>query len=178
MCKLAQTNKELNRYQDALVLYDNALEILRRQLPEDHPQIGTSNSKYPSFASCLLRVVIRYPAAEMMHQLADTYKKLGRNHDAAVLEKKVLEFLQRLHPENHAAICMHGHNFFNRIVQSLTGFDAGRAMDCLACTLGHCKQYEDAIKLLEKAIEIRRVQSFGIEQHHLGAIFRENFFAC
>jgi hypothetical protein len=132
----------------------------------------------PSFAPCLLRVVTLYRAAEMMHQLADTYKKLGRNHDAAALEKKVLEFLQRLHPENHAVICMRGHHLFNRIVRSLMVFVAGRAMDCLACTLGHCKQYEDAIELLEKAIEIRRrVLPFGIEQHHLGAIFGQNFFA-
>ena len=117
-----------------------------------------------------------------MHQLADTYKKLGRNHDAAVLEKKVLEFVQRLHPENHAVICMRGHHLLNRIVHSLMGFVAGRAMDCLACTLGHCKQYEDAIELLEKAIEMRRrVLPFGIElseQHNLGAILWQNFFAC
>ncbi len=113
-----------------------------------------------------------YPAVEIMHQLADTYKKLGRHLDAAALEKEVLEFLQRHHPGNHAVICMPRHYPLSRVARSLTGFGAGRAMDCLACTLGHCKQYEDAISLLEKTIEIRRrVLPCGMEQHHLGAIF-------
>ena len=40
MGNLALTYGELGRYQDALVLTEKTLEIRRRVLPENHPDIG------------------------------------------------------------------------------------------------------------------------------------------
>jgi hypothetical protein len=40
MGNLANTYRELGRYQDALVLEQKTLEYRRRVLPENHPDIG------------------------------------------------------------------------------------------------------------------------------------------
>jgi tetratricopeptide (TPR) repeat protein len=40
MNNLASTYNELGRHQDALVLFEKALELLRRIFPENHPRIG------------------------------------------------------------------------------------------------------------------------------------------
>ena len=40
MSNLARTYSALGRHQDALVKKENALQFLRRVLPENHPDIG------------------------------------------------------------------------------------------------------------------------------------------
>ncbi len=40
MVNLADTYRSLGRHQDALVLREKMLELLRRVLPENHPEIG------------------------------------------------------------------------------------------------------------------------------------------
>ncbi len=42
MSSLADTYGELGRHQDALVLFEKALEFRRRVLPENHPDIGVT----------------------------------------------------------------------------------------------------------------------------------------
>ena len=39
-----------------------------------------------------------------MHNLATTYRALGRHQDALVLQEKTLEFQRRVLPENHPGI--------------------------------------------------------------------------
>jgi len=40
MSNLAVTYSALGRDQDALVMHENAIQFLRRVLPENHPEIG------------------------------------------------------------------------------------------------------------------------------------------
>ena len=42
MLNLALTYRALGRYQDALVMNEKTLELLRRVLPENHPDIGAT----------------------------------------------------------------------------------------------------------------------------------------
>ena len=42
MGNLAATYSALGRYQDALVMNEEALELLRRVLPENHPDVGAT----------------------------------------------------------------------------------------------------------------------------------------
>ena len=45
-----------------------------------------------------------------MHNLATTYRALGRHQDALVLQEKTLEFHRRVLPENHPHIGMSCYN--------------------------------------------------------------------
>lgn len=40
MANVGMSHMEQGRYQEALVLMEKALELMRRNLPENHPQIG------------------------------------------------------------------------------------------------------------------------------------------
>ena len=42
MSNLANTYRELGRYQEALVFQEKTLEFKRRVLPENHPDIGAT----------------------------------------------------------------------------------------------------------------------------------------
>ena len=42
MCNLADTYSGLGRHQDALVLKEKTLELRRRVLPQNHPDIGVA----------------------------------------------------------------------------------------------------------------------------------------
>jgi len=41
---LAGTYSALGRHQDALIMEENTLQLLRRVLPEDHPDIGATDT--------------------------------------------------------------------------------------------------------------------------------------
>ena len=42
MSNLASTYRQLGRHQDALVLQEKTLDLFRRVLPENHPDIGVT----------------------------------------------------------------------------------------------------------------------------------------
>jgi tetratricopeptide (TPR) repeat protein len=86
------------RHADALVLREKVLEFRRRVLPEDHPEIGEVDVFWwfgP--VDCDAYGL----SANAMNNLAITYGALRRYADALVLKEKVLEFRQRVLPEDH-----------------------------------------------------------------------------
>jgi hypothetical protein len=98
MNNLANTQSELGRHQDALLMKEKTLEFRRRVLPENHPDIGAA-----IFAVGFLfrRTLMLSVLGSAMGNLANTYSDLGRHQDALVMEEKTLEFLRRALPENH-----------------------------------------------------------------------------
>ncbi len=97
MGHLAGAFSALGRYQDAVVMEEQTLEFLRRVLPENHPNIGSTG-----FCCLLIEDddVTLCTVGMSMSSLVPTYSGLGRHQDALVMGEKALEFLRRVLPEN------------------------------------------------------------------------------
>ena len=99
MHNLAVSYADAGRHEDALVLHEKTLELRRRILPENHPDIGDVVMGVPH---CRIAFdVTRSAAGESMDGLADLYFKLGRHQDALQLHEKVLRMRRRVLPPNH-----------------------------------------------------------------------------
>jgi hypothetical protein len=55
MSNLASTYSELGMHQDAFVLREEALDVFRRALPDDHPEIGSQSGCRRSCDGPLMR---------------------------------------------------------------------------------------------------------------------------
>ena len=92
---------DLGRHAEALVLREKVLEIRRRVLPEDHPDIG-------EFVWLCCLTLLDCDAFEIvgraMYNLAISHVKLERTAEALVLLEKVMEFFRRVLPEDHPDI--------------------------------------------------------------------------
>ena len=97
---LANTYWHLQRHQDALLLKEKTLEFRRRVLPENHPDIGTTWCDVISLTWHMTIIV----AGDSMGNLGSTFMALGRYQDAEAINKKTLEFMRRVLPENHPNI--------------------------------------------------------------------------
>ena len=108
MGNLAATYSALGRHEDALAMKERVLELRRRVLPEDHPDIGEGHAW--SGVACCGVIVGRWlifcfrRAGLAMNNLARTYSALGRHADALAMQERVLEFDRRVLPENHPDI--------------------------------------------------------------------------
>ena len=99
MSNLGTAYSALGRHQDALVMKENALQFLRRVLPENQPAIGATRL-------CLFYLrVISFVPGNVMSSMANIYSAAGRHQDALVMKEKALQFLRRALPENHPDIC-------------------------------------------------------------------------
>ena len=92
----------LDQRQDALKFFQEALEVKRRVLPDNDPDIGGYReaviASYVSFAiMCLV-------SGHHMHIIAFTLRELGRNNDALVLQEEVVDFYKRVLPHNDPRI--------------------------------------------------------------------------
>ncbi len=93
---------------------------------------------------------------EQSRALASTYAELGLHQDALVMREKTLEFRRRVLLENHPHI---GLTYFWLVVyflSYLTISALGNAMDNLASTCTDLGRHQDALVMLEKALEFRR----------------------
>ena len=105
---LASTYSALGRHEDALAMNERVLELFRRVLPEDHPDIGEGHVW--SGVACVVVIVGRWidvfvlRAGSAMSQLASTYSAIGRHEDALAMQEKSLELRRRVLPEDHRHI--------------------------------------------------------------------------
>ena len=100
MGNLANTYWHLQRHQDALLLQEKTLEFRRRVLPKNHPDIGTTWCDVISLTWHMTIIV----AGDSMGNLGSTFMALGRYQDAEAINKKTLEFMRCVLPENHPNI--------------------------------------------------------------------------
>ena len=103
MSNLAGTYIMLGRPQDALPLLERVLELYRRALPEDHPDIGVVlPSEFIEFG---FDACVEY-SGDAMYNLAAAYDECGREQDALMMSEKALEFRRRVLPVDHSDIGM------------------------------------------------------------------------
>ncbi len=103
MSNLAGTYIMLGRPQDALPLLERVLELYRRALPEDHPDIGmVLPSEFIEFG---FDECAEY-SGDAMYNLAAAYDECGREQDAMMMSEKALEFRRRVLPVDHSDIGM------------------------------------------------------------------------
>ena len=81
MYNLANTYNWLNRLDEAVRLYEDALDIRKRVLQSNHPKIGNT-----------------------MYNLALTYHRLGRFQDALTQMEEALAVHKRAYPPGHSKI--------------------------------------------------------------------------
>ena len=81
MYNLANTYNWLNRLDEAVRLYEDALDIRKRVLQSNHPKIGNT-----------------------MYNLALTYNHLGRFQDALTQMEEALAVYKRAYPPGHSEI--------------------------------------------------------------------------
>jgi hypothetical protein len=81
MVNLATTYNNVGRHQDALVLQEKALEIQRRVLPENHPDIG-----------------------DTCFNISISYQHTGNNHQAIERACEALHIRQITLPPSHPHI--------------------------------------------------------------------------
>ena len=101
MSNLAGTYAMLGRPQDALALFERVLELYRRALPEDHPDIGVVHASV--FIEFGFDACVEY-SGDAMYNLAAGYDQCDRQQDAMILSKKALEFRRRVLPADHSDI--------------------------------------------------------------------------
>ena len=96
--------KDQGRRDEAVKFQERALEISRRILPPDHPNIGTS-----------------------MNNIANTYRDLGRHEDALAMQESALEFRRRVLPPGHPDIAL---SLYNISLSYEQAGDMRKALDC------------------------------------------------
>jgi tetratricopeptide (TPR) repeat protein len=106
MSNLAETYSALGRHADALALQERVLDLRRRFLPEDDPEIGEHDVRSdallffaPRRIHCDVVFLIGCPVA-VMHSLAQKYFSMRKFSDALPKFEMLLEFLRRVRPEN------------------------------------------------------------------------------
>jgi tetratricopeptide (TPR) repeat protein len=98
MNNLAVMYGDFGRHHDALALFEKTLEIRRRLLSENDPEIGERSIVF------LVFTLTRSVAGDAMNNVANTYKALGRFQEALVLREQTLQLYRRSLPENHPDI--------------------------------------------------------------------------
>jgi hypothetical protein len=90
-----------------------------------------------------------------MEAVATSYHELGRYQDALALRKILLEFHQRVLPEDHPDIGAASVSFVD-LARGLIHFVSGDAMIKLAQTYSSMERHHDALALKERVLEFNR----------------------
>jgi hypothetical protein len=170
----------LDQPQDALIFLERALEVLRRVLPENDPDIG-------GYEACFIAPNVSYGimcfvSGGHMHGIAAILRELGRHHQALVLQEEAVNFYKRVLPHNDPRIgtvaqCSACHPdfavFCNDVMLCFVTIrnDAmtGSAMHDLGRVYGALNRHTDALIVREKTLEFRRL--YLPENHpHTGAM--------
>ena len=104
MANLANGYLMAGRLEEALSLHEKALEFRRGTLSSNHPEIGA----LASLCAQIHVLTFGAYAGKNMHCIAQTYCLMGRRQEALDLNKKAVEFLQRVLPPNHPTISKAG----------------------------------------------------------------------
>jgi hypothetical protein len=94
----------LDQNQDALKFFQQALEVLRRALPENDPDIGGYQAVTVPNAFYPIVTIICLASGRHMHAIAAILRELGRYNDALVLQEEVVGFYKRVLPPNDPRI--------------------------------------------------------------------------
>ena len=85
----------LDQKQDALKFSQQALEVLRRVLPDNDPDIGGYQTV---IAPNAFYAIICLVSGHHVHTVADILRELGRYNEALVLQEEVVDFYKRVLP--------------------------------------------------------------------------------
>jgi len=152
MHNLALSYGDAGRHGEALALFEKTLDMRRRVLPENHPEIGVGVSIDCSLHA--VRALTPGAAGDSMDGLANCYLELKRHHDAAKLFEMVLRMRRRVLPPNHPHIGIASGGESD--AQTHAHCSSGNSMWNLATAYGKLGRHQEQMALLQERLESLR----------------------
>jgi tetratricopeptide (TPR) repeat protein len=169
---LAELYYSQKRYHEAEQLFQQVLELTKRLLGEDHPDVATSLSRLAS----LYYTQGRYGAAEPLYQQALELRKrlLGNEHPSVIISLNELALLYQCQGRNQEA-----ESLYQQALE-LTKHLQGEEYPSVAVTLSNLAgfyhsigRYREAIPLYEQALEV--CERLWGHNHSYTIAIRQNF---
>ena len=97
MMHVGHAHVHLGQHQQALAIFQQALDMCHLRFPENHPLIGTFSSLIPQIPVAFIFTA----AGDVMVALSSSYSETGQVQEALAMSEKALALLRRTMPENH-----------------------------------------------------------------------------